>query len=650
MGDITQAQHLISLDTPLGKDKLILTSIEGTEAVSSLFSFALSAFSSDLAIIEKSIVGLPVTCQIKDGEKSFRFINGYVRQFTRKETWVTQVREYRLEIVPWLWFLTLTQDCQVFQNKTVIEICEAIFKQFGFADYEVSVASTYAKREYCVQYNESAFHFISRLLEEEGIFYYFKHEKGKHTLVMCDLVSKCSNNPHADASFSQGSVIPNHITQWEHSYTYCSGEFVQTDYDFIKPTIDLLTTTKTTVDLPNIKNYSVFNFPGLYIDKARGSQLSRVHMEEHEQQHDVIIGASNLCQFCPGTTFNFVSTELAAEKGGYWLTSVTHVVKDETHMLFAQERNTTVYTNEFVCMPTSIPYRPLSRTLKPRIQGLQIAIVTGASQEEIHTDQYGRIKVQFLWDRQGKKNDTSSCWLRVAQTWAGQKWGAQYIPRVGQEVLVDFLNGDPDMPVVVGSLYNAQNMPPYDLPDNQTQSGIKSRSTPKGEATDSNEIRFEDKKGNEQFFMHAQKDLLRVVENDDALQVLGKQDISIKKDRTRTIEEGNEAVQIKKGNQTITIDSGNQTVQVSQGNREAKINMGNDTVHLQQGNYSLKLDVGKSSIEAMQEITLTVGGNSLKIDQTGITIQGLMVKINGKMIQCQADAMMQVKGALVMIN
>ncbi len=650
MAFMTQDKQLISLDTVLGKDKLILTHLEGTEVVSGLFSFQLQAFSNDLAIPEKSIVGTAVTCCIHNGDNPDRFIHGYVSKFTRKQPWVTAVREYALEVVPWFWFLALSQDCRIFQNKTTLEICETLFKQFGFSAYEIAVTNSYAKREYCVQYNETAFHFISRLLEEEGIFYFFRHEQGKHTLVMGDLVSKCSLNTANEVPFSQGSFIPRHITEWEHMYSFCSGEFSHSDYDFTKPSVDLLTSTKTVVNLSNNNQYTIFNFPGEYNDKTQGSQLSRIRMEQHEQPYDIIQGASNVCQFCPGTLFQLTSKVLTAEEGSYWLTSVEHFAKDATHKLYSSERETVVYENKFTCIPSSVSYRPIELISKPRMHGLQIARVVGPSQEEIYTDKYGRIKVQFIWDRLGKNDENSSCWLRVAQGWSGQKWGAQYIPRVGHEVIVDFLDGNPNAPIVVGSLYNANNMPPYDLPDNQTQSGIKSHSSPKGESHDCNEIRFEDKKGDEEFYVHAQKDFQRIVENNDTLSVIGKQDISIKQDRTLTVEEGGEVIHLKKGNQTVTLDQGNQTIDISQGNRETKISMGNDTLHLQQGNHSLKLDVGQSSVEALQGISLTVGGNSIKIDQTGITIQGLLVKVNGKLVQCEADAMMQIKGALVMIN
>lgn len=650
MGFITQEKQLISLDTVLGKDKLILTQLEGKEVISGLFSFYLQAFSSDLMITEASIVGTDITCCIHNGDSTDRFIHGYVSKFTRKQTWLTGVREYSLEVVPWFWFLTLSQDCRVFQNKNTLEICEVLFKQFGFSAYEIAVTNSYATREYCVQYNETTFQFISRLLEEEGIFYFFRHEQGKHTLILGDIVSKCSENTANDVSFFQGSFVPRHITEWEHSYSFCTGEFVHNDYDFTKPSVDLLTSTKTFVNLSNNNKYTTFHFPGHYNDKSQGNQLSRIRMEQYEQHYDIIQGESNVCQFYPGTLFKLTSKTLPSEEGSYWLTSVEHFAKDATHKLYSGERETHVYENKFTCIPSSVSYRPIESIPKPRTHGLQIARVVGPSQEEIYTDKYGRIKVQFIWDRLGKGDENSSCWLRVAQGWAGQTWGAQYIPRVGHEVIVDFLDGNPNYPIVVGSLYNANNMPPYDLPNNQTQSGIKSHSTPKGESHECNEIRFEDKKGNEEFYVHAQKDFQRIVENNDALTVTGKQDISIKNDRTLIVEEGAEVIHLRKGDQTITLDQGSQTIALSQGNRETKISMGNDSIHLQQGNHSIKLDIGQSNVEALQGISLIVGGNSIKIDQTGITIQGLLVKINGKLVQCEADALMQVKGALVMIN
>ena len=344
-------------------------------------------------------------------------------------------------------------------------------------------------------------------------------------------------------------------------------------------------------------------------------------------------------------------------------------------------------------------FRPGRQTPKPVIAGAQTAVVVGPSGEEIYTDKYGRVKVQFFWDRYGTSDENSSCWIRVSENWAGKNWGIVFNPRIGQEVIVDFLEGDPDRPIITGRVYNADQMPPYALPANQTQSTIKTRSSKSGTTDNFNEIRFEDKKGSEEIFIQAEKDFNRVVENNDTLKVGsskaddGSQTIEIYKDRTETVKTGNETVTIEKGNRTVTvkqgddahvvtqgkrtvtvqaddtheikqgnrsvlIDQGNDSEEIKMGNRDVKIDMGNDSLEISMGNQTTKLDLGASSTEAMQSITLKVGQNSITIDQTGVTIKGMMVTIQGQvqtqvkglMVQVSADAMLQAKGAITMIG
>jgi type VI secretion system secreted protein VgrG len=298
------------------------------------------------------------------------------------------------------------------------------------------------------------------------------------------------------------------------------------------------------------------------------------------------------------------------------------------------------YSNVFTCMPFALPFRPLCSTPEPFVHGSHTATVVGPAGEEIFTDKYSRVKVQFHWDRQGKNDADSSCWVRVGTPWAGKQWGMIHIPRIGQEVIVDFLEGDPDQPIIVGSVYNAEQMPPYKLPDNKTQSGIKSRSSLHGGADDFNELRLEDKKGSEDIYFHAQKDFHRMVENDDDLKVGHDQTIEIKNDRTETVKEGNEKVTVEKGN------------------RDVKISMGNDTLKISMGNQQTNIDLGKSETEAMQSIELIVGQSSVKLDQTGVTIKGMMITIEGQiqvqvkgmMTQIQGTAMLQEQGVIIMIN
>jgi type VI secretion system secreted protein VgrG len=316
------------------------------------------------------------------------------------------------------------------------------------------------------------------------------------------------------------------------------------------------------------------------------------------------------------------------------------------------------YSNFFKCIPYTVPFRPLRVTPRPTVRGPQPAVVVGPSGEEIYTDKYGRIKVQFFWDREGKNDENSSCWMRVSQIWAGKNWGVLFLPRIGQEVMVDFLEGDPDQPLVTGAVYNADQMPPYTLPDQMTQSVIKTRSTKGGSTDNFNEIHFEDKKGEEVFFVHAEKDMTREVEHDDSLTVGNNQTIKVENDRTETVSKGNETVTIQTGNRSITVSKGNDDHKIDQGNRSVTISMGNDSLKISMGNQTTKVDLGSISTEAMQSITLTVGQSSIKIDQMGVTIQGAMISIKGQaqaqvqapMIQVSADAMLQCQGGIVMIN
>jgi type VI secretion system secreted protein VgrG len=339
------------------------------------------------------------------------------------------------------------------------------------------------------------------------------------------------------------------------------------------------------------------------------------------------------------------------------------------------------YHNTFTALPAGLPFRPPRVTPKPVVHGTQTAVVVGPPGEEIFTDKYGRVKVQLPWDRQGKKDAGSSCWVRVATLWAGKQWGVIHIPRIGQEVIVAFEEGDMDKPIIVGSVYNAEQMPPYKLPDHKTQSGLKTRSTLKGGTANFNELRFEDKKGSEEVYFHAEKDFNRVVENNDTLKVGssqaddGSQTIEVWKDRTETVKTGNEKVTIEKGDRTVTVKQGNDrhevsqgkrdvivqsddTHQIKQGNRSVKIDMGNDSLQISMGDRTTKIDLGKSATEAMQSIELKVGQSSIKIDQTGVTIKGMLISVEGQiqtqikglMTQVNGDAMLQVKGGITMIN
>jgi type VI secretion system secreted protein VgrG len=664
--------------TDLGENVLLLRAFTGREEMSRLFRYQLELLSEDYAITPRDIVGQGITWSVNEFDKQPRFFHGLVSRFTAGGKQFRGFRTYRAEVVPWLWFLTRTANCRIFQKMKVPDIIEAIFGDLGFSDYQLSLQKDYVKWEYCVQYRETAFNFVSRLMEHEGIFYYFRHEEGKHTLVLTDNAGGYADCVENEVKYSSGSLVMNHIASWEHQYEFRSGKWTQTDYNFETPSTNLLTNESTLVSLPNVSKYELFDYPGEYEIKGDGGTDSRVRMEEEETPYDVITGSSQCCTFTPGGKFTLEDHDCPAENNGYVVLAVHHSAIDRSYL---KEAVGAEYSNTFTCLPDSAPFRPARITPKPVVQGTQPALVVGPKGEEIYVDKYGRIKVQFYWDRLGQKDENSSCWIRVTQPWAGKQWGAAFWPRIGQEVIVGFVEGDPDRPIVVGTVYNGEQMPPYTLPDNKTQSGVKTRSTLKGDATNFNELRFEDKKGSEEIYFHAEKDFNRVVENNDTLKVGsdqaddGSQTIEIYKDRTETVKTGNEKITIEHGNRTVTVSqgddkhevtqgkrdvivNGNDTHQIKQGNREVKIDMGNNSLKISMGNQTTKIDLGKSETEAMQSIELKVGQSSIKLDQTGVTIKGLMISIEGQVqtemkgliTTVKGDAMLTVKGGITMIN
>ena len=379
-----------------------------------------------------------------------------------------------------------------------------------------------------------------------------------------------------------------------------------------------------------------------------GDKLARVRLEERESHQLVLEGVSRCRGFEPGYFFELKEHFRKETNGKWFLVSVDHQVTDTTYRGGADTPHD--YKNVFRVIPKTTPFRPAQRAMKPVVKGPQTALVVGKTGEEIWVDKYGRVKVQFFWDRKGKKNELSSCWVRVSQAWAGKNWGWVTLPRMGQEVIVDFLEGDPDRPIITGRVYNSDQMPPYTLNTNQTQSGIKSRSSKAGGTEDFNEIRFEDKKGSEMFTMHAQKDMETTVENDDTQTIQRNRIIKVDGTHTETIK-GNTTVTISEGNHVRNVDKGNKTTTIKMGNETTTLNMGNQTHQLKMGNHSLKMDLGKSTTEAMQSIELKVGASSIKVDQTGVTIKGMMIKIEGTiMVQMKGSAMVQIQGGITLIN
>jgi type VI secretion system secreted protein VgrG len=640
-----QTERPIKLTTPLGEDQFILTSLSGSEYISGLFQFELATvWQGSSPVVFKDILGKSVTASVEMHQVT-RYFNGIVKSITqgarvpeRDLTW------YNITIVPTMWLLTRNVNCRIFQKMDAPTIIQNVLKAAGVTELEVKLQHSYTKRDYCVQYYETDFAFVSRLMEFEGICYFFKHEQGKHTLVLSDDKSSFADLPNgADVTFEEifGGVRPDgRIYDWQKAQEINSGKYSLNDYNFETPDASMLADTTTNVKLENNAALEIYQNPGGYLSKSAGEDVASLRMAEEEMRAQVVHGKSLTADLRPGYKFNL--KDHFADNGKFTVTGVTHAAQQPLDPGAGGQEFS--YENQFTCISFNVQYRPACVTPLPTTRGVQTALVVGPGGEEIYTDNYGRVKVQFHWDREGKNNENSSCWIRVATYWAGKQWGAIHIPRIGQEVIVDFVEGDVDRPIIVGSVYNANQMPPYGLPGDATKSTLKSNSSKGGGGF--NELRFEDKKSSEEVYFHAEKDLNSVIENNESRKVgSAKAD-----DGSRTTEiYNNETLSVKTGDQTTTVEQGNQSTTVSMGNQSTDIKMGNQTT---------KVEMGSIDTEAMQSITLKVGQSSIVIDPTGVTIKGMMITIQGQvqvqvsatMVQVSGDAMTTIKGGIVMIN
>lgn len=674
---LVQEDRWITLETPLGKDVFVATEARGTEGISSLFEFTVSALSTRASIDPKDLLGKSVTLSMARPGGKRRYVNGIVTAFSAGAFTRNEYRLYTLVVSPSLWLLKRTSDHKVFQEKTAVAIIEQLL---GDSDvpFEKKLSASYETCEYRVQFGETDFDFFQRLLSEEGIFYFFKHKDGEHKLVLADNASAYADCLQDTVEYRQAQEeAVDSIHTFDTGASLTDAEWHIEDYDFEKPADNIEGERKTNQQPASSKKWEHFRFPGTSVKADTLKRYATAAIDAAEAGFETVSGGGTCASFTSGHAFTLKGHPVSAENRRLVLTEVHHEALDRAH--FTMRPGTEVkpyYRNRFSSMPaTRIARNPLP-TPKPVVQGPQTALVVGPSGDEIHTDKYGRIRVQFHWDRYGKKNEKSSCFVRVAQSLAGSNWGSVFVPRIGMEVVVQFLDGDPDRPLVTGAVYNADNMPPWALPANMTKSGLLTRSSKSGQTANANELSFEDKKGEEKITFHAEKDFLREVENDDTLDVGHDQKRTIKNDRTTEITEGNETLTIKKGNRTekietgnemLDIDKGNRTVTLSTGNddltlkkggRTVALTMGDDSLTLSKGNQTTKASAGKITLEAMQGITLKCGASTVEITQAGITIKGVTLSIEGSaktdvkgpVVNVAGDGMAILKGGIVKIN
>ncbi len=626
-----------------GEDDLLIQEMSGTESVSKLFEFKLRLISSRDDIDVRKIIGKTAILRIETYDSGHmggeRHWNGYVSRFARSgrnhSVDGEDLYTYECDIVPWFWLMTQHEDCRIFQNKTVREIIETIFGEFNYSDFKMELTETHPSLEYCTQYHETTFDFISRLIEREGIHYYFRHNEhddSKHILVFTD---NNDSNPKLDPD-----ELPyhhdGHAEEFDAIRKLTLEQQMRTrkvtlgDWDFEKKRL-VRENTPTVLDIGEDHGLERYRYPGGFVESSDGQHLSRMIMEAEEAGHLRLRGESQIRTLAPGHTFTLYDHPFDAFNIEFMVLSVWHHGRNNL-----TGDGPSDYGNGFIIHPHEVTYRAPLVTPKGLVRGPQTALVTGPPGEEIYTDKHGRIKVQFHWDRQGKYDDKSSCWIRVAQVWAGNGYGTMFIPRIGMEVVVDFLNGDPDQPLVTGCVYNGVNQPPYDLPANKTRSTLKTLSSKGGGGT--NELRFEDKSGSEEIFLHAQKDLqTRVTEKSTSF---------IGKDMHALVNENSFGKTVKDHHQTV--DS-NRLAHVKQddhlkvgGNlmvESAGINLSAGQDLLAAASMNLHLKGGMSAVlEAGMSISLKAGGSFISIGADGVSISGLMVKINSGGMASSAQA------------
>jgi type VI secretion system secreted protein VgrG len=672
----TQTNLPIRVETVLGPDVLLLSGVSGVEGVSAPFSFGLDLLSEDDGVDAAGLLRTPasVTLLLSTGEE--RTIHGLIRRFVQ-EGRDEELTTYQAEIVPWLWFLSLSRESRIHQNLSVPEIVEQVFRGLGHADFEVRCTKSYPKREFCVQYRETHLDFVSRLLEEEGIFYFFEHTPGRHLLVLADDNSAVKPCPcvgsarMAPQDADGGDVVA--MLHWEEQA--CTGRVVLKDYDFLQPSLTLEST------IAAAEPEESYDYPGDFTAPDDGDRYARIRLEEAAAMRQTVRGQGTCRDFRAGCRFDLTDHFGSAANQPYMLVQVQHVATAGDFR--AGDAGVMEYRNHFVAIPHGVPFRPPRTTPHPVVHGSQTALVVGPAGEEVWTDSHGRIKVQFYWDRRGKKDENSSCWVRVAQPWAGKGWGAVQIPRIGNEVVVEFLEGDPDRPLVVGSVYNAEQAPPFALPGAGIQMGMKSRSSPGGGGY--NEITLTDSKGRELVNVHAQRDMTTAVEHDESLTVgndrsagvghdehlsVGHdQQVSVGKNRSESVGAddslsvgGNRRVAVEK-DETLGVDGRrsktvgkDESVEVG-GKRDSSV--GKDETLSVGEKRSVEvakddlLKVGKKLlIEAGDEIVLKTGEASITLKKDGtITIKGKDLKLDGSgKVNVKAGSDVVIKGSKVMQN
>jgi type VI secretion system secreted protein VgrG len=593
-----QARRLLAISTSLGEDVLLLERFEGREGISSLFHFQ-ATVRSKRDIRPAEIIGSAVDVTLDLGiGKGLRTWNGLVTGLYEGPALTRGLRSYALTIQPRLWLATQRRDCRIWLNKTSLQVAEIILGEHGIPAPDTSgVTITPKPLAYSVQWNESDFAYLVRRFEHDGLFYWFAHQAGAHRLLVANHASGYRDGAEPRVRLAFGSSDVGHIHDWRRQFMFTPGRHAARDWNFETPLSPPHGVAPSLVSLPPPNSsYEVYEYPGVFLTPADGEAVTRLRIQAIEAEHDVTEAGSTARTLAPGQ--RFTPYEVARPEQVYEPHVVTRIAHEAEDTSYEAGGNPPRYSNWVVAIPARVPATPHRAAAGPRIDGVQIALVAGPPGEEIHTDQHGRVKLKFPWDRRAAGDGSDTCWVRVAQSWAGASWGTQLIPRVGMEVVVAFLEGDPDRPVIVGAVPNSVNRTPYRLPDNKTRMTIKSK-TYKGAGF--NELSFEDASGREEVYLHAQRDLTTNVLNDDAQDVRHDRKVEIGNNHSLNVKQDRQ-IQIGNNNTVKIGQSRSETV-----GREMLLNVGERLV----------ITVGQSRLEMTSDGKVTLTGSEFDFSTSG---------------------------------
>ncbi|KQQ83768.1 type IV secretion protein Rhs [Xanthomonas sp. Leaf131] len=651
----------ITLHCDLG-ERLLLQRMQASEALGQLFEYRIDALCTDARPDLRSLLGTPLAVRLADDNGEQRWYHGMVASCAQSGYTVIDSISYavlEVQVVPKPWLLTQRRDCRIYQDLSVPEIVVSVLGEIGYGDVQQRLSAQYPKRTYCVQYREDDFSFISRLLEQEGIYYYFTHSSSAHTLVLADALGAhavrpgVESLPYVPPGMDERRILRASVSHWRSARAVHSTRHALTDYDPQQPRASLAADVEASgAELHGVDGLVAFDYPGAHAVQGDGTRYAQLRTEAHNVQRACHHATTNACGLMVGALFalrGFPRHECNQE---YLVVSAETTLTAPEH-----SGGEPPFSSSVRVMESRLPFRSPQRTAKPSIAGLQTAVVTGDTDEDIAVDAHGRVQVTFHWATAAHPHGAPSCWVRVASMWAGKGWGAMSLPRVGQEVVVSFLEGDPDRPLIVGSVYNADHAPPFALPENKTQSGVRSRSLLGGTA-DFNELRFEDKAGAEEVYLRAQRDLRAEVQHDHTATIDNDQVLTVKHDRRARID-NNDSVDVGK---KLLLQAGEE-IELVTGSSRLVMKQNGDIVlsgikilidatsEAKVTSTAIKL-IANAQLQAKSPATEVIGDGTLKLSSGGMLSAeaGASATLKGPLVSIKADALVQVSGGLIMIG